>query len=91
MLIPTRRERNRSSEPAESHGLARAQPTCPGGQSRSPAQVHGTAEFDFAAVPELRLIHGDYGREAARFFAENLKRYVAGEPLANVVDKKKGY
>jgi phosphoglycerate dehydrogenase-like enzyme len=27
----------------------------------------------------------------AQLFCENLRRYVADEPLLNVVDKKKGY
>ena len=34
---------------------------------------------------------GDYDILAARLFAENLRRYLAGEPLLNVVDKALGY
>jgi phosphoglycerate dehydrogenase-like enzyme len=32
-----------------------------------------------------------YMSRSMNFFAENLKRYVSGEPLLNVVDKDKGY
>ena len=32
-----------------------------------------------------------YAFHAARYFAENLRRYLDGEPLMNVVDKSKGY
>lgn len=32
-----------------------------------------------------------YAEHAARFVAENLRRFVAGEPLMNVVDRAKGY
>ncbi len=35
-------------------------------------------------------IHG-YFERAAEFFAENLQRYVAGEPLLNVVGRERGY
>lgn len=35
-------------------------------------------------------IHGYFDR-AAEFFAENLQRYVRGEPLANVVGRERGY
>lgn len=33
----------------------------------------------------------EYDVGAARLFAENLRRYLAGEPLLNVVDKARGY
>ena len=33
----------------------------------------------------------DYVPRTARFFVENLKRFVAGEPLVGVVDRQKGY
>lgn len=33
----------------------------------------------------------DYNDRGARFFYENLKRYLEGKPLLNIVDKKKGY
>ena len=35
-------------------------------------------------------MHGYFDR-AAEFFTENLKRYVSGEPLANVVGRERGY
>ena len=31
------------------------------------------------------------GRDATQFFAENLRRFAAGQPLVNLVDKKAGY
>jgi phosphoglycerate dehydrogenase-like enzyme len=34
---------------------------------------------------------GDYAVRATEIFAENLKRYLAGKRLLNVVDKKRGY
>jgi len=34
---------------------------------------------------------GDYAMRATEIFAENLKRYLAGKRLLNVVDKKRGY
>jgi phosphoglycerate dehydrogenase-like enzyme len=34
---------------------------------------------------------GDYVAHATEIFAENLKRYLAGKRLLNVVDKKRGY
>jgi phosphoglycerate dehydrogenase-like enzyme len=34
---------------------------------------------------------GDYTTRATEIFAENLKRYLAGKRLLNVVDKKRGY
>lgn len=33
----------------------------------------------------------DYNRRATELFCENLKRYVSGQKLRNVVDKKRGY
>jgi len=33
----------------------------------------------------------EYDVGAAGFFSENLRRYLAGEPLLNVVDKMRGY
>ena len=34
---------------------------------------------------------GEYDEYAARLFAENLRRYLSGRPLLNVVDKTRGY
>jgi phosphoglycerate dehydrogenase-like enzyme len=33
----------------------------------------------------------EYDVGAARLFAENLRRFLAGEPLLNIVDKERGY
>jgi len=33
----------------------------------------------------------DYDRRATDLFAENLRRYLAGEPLLNLVDRERGY
>jgi phosphoglycerate dehydrogenase-like enzyme len=33
----------------------------------------------------------DYERDALAFFADNLRRYVAGQPLLNLVDPQRGY
>jgi phosphoglycerate dehydrogenase-like enzyme len=35
--------------------------------------------------------HPGYDERAAAIFLDNLRRYVAGEPLRNVVDKREGY
>ena len=33
----------------------------------------------------------DYGERADAIFLDNLRRYLAGQPLVNVVDKREGY
>jgi phosphoglycerate dehydrogenase-like enzyme len=33
----------------------------------------------------------NYNRRAAEIFAENLRRYLSGQPLRNVVDPARGY
>ena len=33
----------------------------------------------------------DYDARVAKLFRENLRRYLAGEPLLNVVDRDRGY
>ena len=35
--------------------------------------------------------HPGYRERANKIFLENLRRYLAGEPLINVVDKQEGY
>ncbi|GAC1667641.1 MAG: hypothetical protein NVS9B9_27800 [Ktedonobacteraceae bacterium] len=32
-----------------------------------------------------------YNERAATIFEENLRRYLAGQPMYNLVDKKRGY
>lgn len=50
--------------------------------------------WDFENViisPHCAGFQPDYSFEARRVFIENLRRYLAGEDLVNVVDKKLGY
>jgi phosphoglycerate dehydrogenase-like enzyme len=42
-------------------------------------------------TPHYSGAHPGYNRRAAAIFVDNLRRYVAGEPLRNVVDKREGY
>jgi phosphoglycerate dehydrogenase-like enzyme len=42
-------------------------------------------------TPHYSGAHPGYNGRAARIFLENLRRYLAGEPLINVVDKAEGY
>lgn len=42
-------------------------------------------------TPHTAASSTEYGRETARYFAENIKRYLAGRPLMGVIDKRKGY
>ena len=42
-------------------------------------------------TPHVSGIHDRYWPDAAALFADNLRRFVAGEPLRNVVDKQAGY
>jgi D-2-hydroxyacid dehydrogenase (NADP+) len=42
-------------------------------------------------TPHYAGAHPGYAERAARIFLENLKRYLAGEPLLNEVDKEAGY
>ena len=46
---------------------------------------------DVLITPHVSGFHADYWPQAIRLFADNLRRFVAGEPLANVVDKESGY
>jgi phosphoglycerate dehydrogenase-like enzyme len=46
---------------------------------------------DVLITPHVSGFHEGYWPEAARLFAENLRRFTAGEPLLNLVDKKAGY
>jgi phosphoglycerate dehydrogenase-like enzyme len=42
-------------------------------------------------TPHIAGTHPEYMGRAADLFVQNLKRYVAGEPLVNEVDKQAGY
>lgn len=42
-------------------------------------------------APHYGGSHPGYEQHAGEVFVENLRRYVAGEPLANVIDKEAGY
>ena len=42
-------------------------------------------------TPHVSGFHRGYWPEATRLFAANLRRFLAGEPLENVVDKHAGY
>ena len=46
---------------------------------------------DVMVTPHVSGYHADYWRDATTLFADNLRRFVAGQPLANPVDKKAGY
>ena len=49
------------------------------------------ARQDVIVTPHVSGFHARHWPEASRLFAENLRRFEAGQPLANVVDKKAGY
>ncbi len=42
-------------------------------------------------TPHSSAAIANYASHAARYFAENLTRFMSGQPLMNVVDKRKGY
>ena len=49
------------------------------------------ARPDVLITPHVSGFHGDYWPLTIQFFADNLRRFVAGQPLVNVVDKEAGY
>jgi len=49
------------------------------------------ARPDVLITPHVAGFHPNHWTDAARIFAENLRRFAAGQPLANLVDKKAGY
>jgi phosphoglycerate dehydrogenase-like enzyme len=46
---------------------------------------------DVIVTPHVSGFHADYWPTARRMFADNLRRFQAGQPLANMVDKQAGY
>ena len=46
---------------------------------------------DVLITPHVSGFHAGYWPEAVRVFAENLRRFEAGQPLENLVDKHAGY
>ena len=46
---------------------------------------------DVLITPHVSGFHARYWEDATDLFGENLRRFVSGEPLINVVDKKAGY
>jgi phosphoglycerate dehydrogenase-like enzyme len=46
---------------------------------------------DVIVTPHVSGFHAGYWRDAAALFAGNLRRFEAGAPLRNVVDKQAGY
>ena len=46
---------------------------------------------DVLITPHVSGFHADYWPQATQLFVDNLRRFVAGQPLANVVDKQAGY
>jgi phosphoglycerate dehydrogenase-like enzyme len=46
---------------------------------------------DVLITPHVSGFHANHWPEATRLFADNLRRFVAGEPLVNLVDKQAGY
>jgi len=46
---------------------------------------------DVLITPHVSGFHAGYWPEATRLFAENLRRFVTGQPLTNLVDKRAGY
>lgn len=49
------------------------------------------ARQDVIVTPHVSGFHARHWPEATRIFSENLRRFEAGQPLANIVDKKAGY
>jgi phosphoglycerate dehydrogenase-like enzyme len=49
------------------------------------------ARRDVLITPHVSGFHADYWRDAVTLFAGNLRRFAAGQPLVNPVDKQAGY
>jgi phosphoglycerate dehydrogenase-like enzyme len=46
---------------------------------------------DVLITPHVSAFHANFWPDITRLFADNLRRFLAGEPLRNVVDKAAGY
>lgn len=46
---------------------------------------------DVLVTPHVSGFHADYWPQATQLFADNLRRFAAGQPLLNLVDKQAGY
>jgi phosphoglycerate dehydrogenase-like enzyme len=46
---------------------------------------------DVILTPHVAGFYETYWPDARELFADNLRRFIAGEPLRNVVDKSAGY
>jgi phosphoglycerate dehydrogenase-like enzyme len=46
---------------------------------------------DVLITPHVSGFHAGYWPQATQLFADNLRRFVAGQPLTNLVDKQAGY
>jgi phosphoglycerate dehydrogenase-like enzyme len=46
---------------------------------------------DVLITPHVSGFHAEYWPQATALFADNLRRFAAGQPLANLVDKDAGY
>ena len=46
---------------------------------------------DVLITPHVSGFHDGYWGQATQLFADNLRRFAAGQPLANLVDKEAGY
>lgn len=49
------------------------------------------AREDVLITPHVSGFHAGNWPEAVTMFADNLRRFTAGQPLVNPVDKKAGY
>ncbi|HTI39543.1 MAG TPA: D-2-hydroxyacid dehydrogenase [Vicinamibacterales bacterium] len=49
------------------------------------------ARKDVIVTPHVAGFFADYWHDVVELFSDNLRRYEAGEPLRNVVDKRAGY
>ncbi len=61
---------------------------------RGPGEEYRAVELQMGNVILTPHVAGNsvrYGERLARLFADNLARYMRGEPLLNLIDKRRGY